>query len=262
MRWIIGDIHGMLLPLERLLDEIHKRDDRPRLLFCGDYVNRGPESRRVVDLLLTLKNAAFCRGNHDDTLDLLMTGKSYVPLTQVDLSSTFDHFLKYGLEQTLESYGVDPEAIQKATHFASDRAVQRLFDPVPDDHRRFFHTLPGVLHEPEFFVAHAWWDPLGGTEKKKFHSALNHSPQARHDIIWGRFTSEELAQSKKWDRPGFFGHTPVTMYRAISPLLPVEAEQIFLLDTAAAVNEQGRLTAWCYEETRYIQVERDGELSL
>ena len=72
MRWIIGDVHGMLKPLEAIVNEIHRTDPRAWLYFVGDYVNRGPESRGVVDLLLTLQNAKFIRGNHDDLLDQIL----------------------------------------------------------------------------------------------------------------------------------------------------------------------------------------------
>jgi len=262
MRWIIGDIHGMLLPLQKLLDEIAKRDPKPKFMFCGDYVNRGPDSRGVVDLLLSLPDALFCRGNHDDTFNLLMTGRSFVPLLQVDVVTTFEHFLQYGLDQTLYSYGIDQDALAKAARWPSPTVIRELLAPVPDAHRDFFDNLPGALHEPDFFVAHARWNPLVATDPRFFDNELRHSPQARHDIIWGRFTSRELLQSKRWDRPGFFGHTPVTMYRTTSPLLPVEADKVFLLDTGAAVNDEGRLTAWCFEESNYVQVERDGTLAL
>jgi len=262
MRWIIGDIHGMLLPLRKLLDEIAKRDRHPTFLFCGDYVNRGPDSRGVIDLLLSLPSALFCRGNHDDTFNLLMTGQSFVPLLQVDVVTTFEHFLQYGLDQTLYSYGIEPDALAKAARWPSARVIKDLLEPVPDSHRKFFEKLPGVLHEPDFFVAHARWNPCAGTKPELFDKELRQSPQARHDVIWGRFTSRELLQTKQWDRPGFFGHTPVTMYRSSSPLLPVEAEQVYLLDTGAAVNDEGRLTAWCFEEGNYVQVERDGKLAL
>ena len=44
MRWVVGDIHGMLRPLRALVDAVTQRDAAARLLFVGDYVNRGPDS--------------------------------------------------------------------------------------------------------------------------------------------------------------------------------------------------------------------------
>lgn len=63
----IGDIHGCLSALETLLDLLELRPD-DRLVFLGDYVDRGPDSRGVIELLMRLsQNPTHCfvRGNHD-----------------------------------------------------------------------------------------------------------------------------------------------------------------------------------------------------
>src|SRR5579884_585200 len=78
MRWIVGDIHGMLRPLDALVTAVGSRDPGAHLIFVGDYVNRGPDSRRVIDLLLTLPRATFLRGNHDDVFDLILHGDCYM----------------------------------------------------------------------------------------------------------------------------------------------------------------------------------------
>ena len=62
----------MLKPLEGLLKGIERADPDARLFFVGDYVNRGLESKGVIDLVLTLKNARFIRGNHDDIFDQVL----------------------------------------------------------------------------------------------------------------------------------------------------------------------------------------------
>lgn len=263
MRWIIGDIHGMYLPLVTLLDEIHKRDAHAQLIFCGDYVNRGPESKKVVDTLLSLTNARFCRGNHDDTFDLLLSGTCFVPHSQLSgVVAAFEHFMKYGLEQTLLSYHVDWQLIDQTRRHPTPGSITQLLSPIPLPHRNFFHSLPIVHQFPEFFVAHAKWDPDEPAGVPSFATQFARSPRLRHDVIWGRYTPEEIGRRKRWDRIGFFGHTPVTFYSRVDPVVPIEGEQMVLLDTAAAINVEGRLTAWCFEESRYVQSDRDGELSL
>src|SRR5262245_38716571 len=77
VRWVLGDVHGMRLALESLLTAIRKRDPSPRLLFTGDYVNRGPDSHGVLNILLKLDNAVFVRGNHDDILDIILHGDGF-----------------------------------------------------------------------------------------------------------------------------------------------------------------------------------------
>ena len=108
MRWVIGDIHGMLRPLEALVAAISRRDPGAHLIFVGDYVNRGPDSRQVIDLLLTLPHATFLRGNHDDIFDLILHGDCYMCHKDApDAVAGFAWFMEHGLDKTLVSYGAD-----------------------------------------------------------------------------------------------------------------------------------------------------------
>src|SRR5438270_7561723 len=108
MRWIVGDIHGMLKPLTSVVAQVRQADPAARFLFVGDYVNRGPDSKGVIDLLLSLRNAAFIRGNHDDIFDLVINGQCYAEnATRGDRTAAFHWFMKYGLDTTLLSYGCD-----------------------------------------------------------------------------------------------------------------------------------------------------------
>src|SRR5258708_3071469 len=78
MRWIIGDGHGMLAPLARLLEEVGRVDPAARYYFVGDYINRGPDSKGVIDLLLSLGSGPkFVRGNHDDIFDQVLNSTAY-----------------------------------------------------------------------------------------------------------------------------------------------------------------------------------------
>src|SRR4051812_36130141 len=108
MRWIFGDVHGLLAPLRTLVDEIDRVDPDAKLYFVGDYVNRGPESRGVVDFLLKLRNARFCRGNHDDIFDLVLNGLQYAESSpKGDRVAALKWFLQHGLIQTFVSYGAE-----------------------------------------------------------------------------------------------------------------------------------------------------------
>src|SRR4051794_35059413 len=113
MRWIIGDIHGMLKPLTTLVAMVRAEDPDAELLFTGDYVNRGPDSRGVIDYLLKLDRCRFIRGNHDDVFDLILHGKSYAPHGSVTESIiAFQWFMEHGLDKTLLSYGVSESSLQ------------------------------------------------------------------------------------------------------------------------------------------------------
>src|SRR5687768_3911030 len=106
MRWVIGDIHGMLSPLENLLAAVERKDPKRELLFVGDYVNRGPQSKGVIDLLLSLSNARFVRGNHDDIFDQVICGQSIAGKPgEEHRISAFQWFMQHGLDKTFLSYG-------------------------------------------------------------------------------------------------------------------------------------------------------------
>ncbi len=91
--YAIGDIHGCLDPLRRLMDQIHV-SETDEVVFIGDYVDRGPDSKGVIDYLLTLQGRyTFLMGNHERMfLDFLQGKERFL-------------FLYNGGEATLESYG-------------------------------------------------------------------------------------------------------------------------------------------------------------
>jgi len=262
VRWIVGDIHGMIRPLEALVRAVKLRDSDARLIFVGDYVNRGPDSKRVVDFLLSLNRAQFIRGNHDDVFDHVVNGVCFeVHPDMVTPAATFLTFLQFGLDHTLTSYGVDLIDIAETARKPSERNLRELTAPISPRHRQFFRGLPAVIDEPDLFVAHAKWDVDEPAEESDFMSALATDPRHRHAIMWGRFTDAEIRRKKRWRRRGFFGHTPVSIYATHrGEHVPIVGPGIVLLDTAAALSVAGRLSAYCAEDDRIIQSDRFGEI--
>ena len=63
--YVMTDIHGRLAPLKSLLEQIPAGS---KIVFLGDYVDRGSESREVVELVRSLPNTVCLRGNHEDML--------------------------------------------------------------------------------------------------------------------------------------------------------------------------------------------------
>src|SRR5580704_10019899 len=112
MRWIIGDVHGMLTPLAALLDAVGEIDASPQWIFVGDYVNRGPDAKEVIDFLIELPDARFCRGNHDDNFEVFLTGRSFVEDLPQNRMLAFQFFIEHGLAETLASYGVPVSEMQ------------------------------------------------------------------------------------------------------------------------------------------------------
>jgi serine/threonine protein phosphatase 1 len=80
--WVVGDIHGMYDPLKRLITELRSREAAHKekigkIIFIGDYIDYGPSSKEVLDLLMNLEyETLFMAGNHEDLL-LHYCKKSY-----------------------------------------------------------------------------------------------------------------------------------------------------------------------------------------
>ena len=279
MRWIIGDVHGMLRPLEALVAAVRRADAEAELYFCGDYCDRGPDTRGVVDLLLSLGRARFVRGNHDDVMDLCCNGTCFAvgggelagPVEDEVLVDVFDAFWREGLAETLWSYE-RPAAAARGSRPAglvpaAAQWVRERFDCVPEAHKRFFRTLPAVAEAEDFFVAHATWPADQIDAAGRMNSVAAGDAVLRHEVLWGRYVANQLRSPKAWRRPGYFGHTPTLNYAAQPdlvrdpdlPAVPIHAEKVTLLDTAAfAVG--GLLTAYCHDDARTLQADRDGDV--
>jgi serine/threonine protein phosphatase 1 len=258
MRWIIGDVHGMLRSLVGLIRAIEHADSHPTLYFVGDYVNRGADSRGVIDLLLSLPNVRCARGNHDDVFDLILSGKCHAPdLASADRGFAFQWFWQHGLMQTVASYGLDMDALSRFADAPNPQQLDELLAEIPQSHRKFLRGLPPAVEEKDFFVAHAKWEPSDRDQSPGIFERLKLEPSLHRTLLWGRFVDSEVSVEKEWRRTGFFGHTPVDHYDS-PELRPVTGPKLVLLDTACALAERGRLTAWCFEEARAIQVNRAG----
>jgi serine/threonine protein phosphatase 1 len=262
MRWIFGDVHGMLKPLRTLVDEIDRVDASAKLYFVGDYVNRGPESRATLDFLITLKNARFCRGNHDDIFDLILNGLQYAESSpRGDRVAALKWFLQHGLIQTFVSYGADFGMLERMQRDANEKQLKQLVELVPPEHRRFVRNLRAIVEEDDLFIAHAMW-PLDQPDADPKISFRLNDAALRFKLLWGRYEYVALASEKSWKRTGYFGHTPVQNYsdQAGTSNLPLVGEKIVLLDTGAVMATDGRLTAFNADTRQYLQTDPGGKL--
>lgn len=137
----IGDIHGCDAALDALLWKIEPSAN-DRLITMGDYIDRGPNSKAVIDRLLRLQNECELVpliGNHEIML-----------LTARELPDQLAHWLTVGGRETLESYGLDIEEYD----FEQD-----VFEAIPEDHLQFIdRCLPHYETDKHFFV-HANYVP-------------------------------------------------------------------------------------------------------
>ncbi len=154
---VIGDVHGQVEKLKRILDRLRKRDDYQRrwIVFIGDLVDRGPDPKGVVDLVLSTisehPKTVVLSGNHE----LAMSGSLGLHETPEEndwAGRWLDH---YGSHQTFESYQV------------SFGEIEKLQDALPDDHVKLLKNLPWAVEHPEYFFVHSGLEAKTPTETQK-----------------------------------------------------------------------------------------------
>ena len=182
----IGDVHGCPDELEVVLGAIAPGAG-DTVVFLGDYVDRGPASRALVDRLLRLPTegfrCVFLRGNHEDML-----------LAYLGISGRHgDVYLENGGGATLASYGVPP---------GTPRAAARRH--IPETHLEFFRACVLQHVAAPFLFVHAGIRP--GIE-------LAH--QEEEDLLWIR--EEFFAQPHALPYTVVFGHTPTREARIELP---------------------------------------------
>src|SRR4051812_23483538 len=114
----------MLAPLEALVRAIERVDPDRQLMFVGDYVHRGPDSKGVIDLLLSLSEVHTIRGNHDDIFDQVLSSQSYAGRAgDAERIAVFKWFCAHGLDKTLESYGIKKTDIERVLNNPAPAAL-------------------------------------------------------------------------------------------------------------------------------------------
>jgi serine/threonine protein phosphatase 1 len=181
LTFAVGDIHGCFDKLRALLracDDLGAGHD-VRYVFVGDYIDRGPDARQVIDLLMVKQRTAasqfVClRGNHEQ----LLTGAAAAGRSDRDLMQWWAN----GGEQTLDSYGVkDPSAL-------------------PSHHLAWIKALPLRFADPKRLYVHAGLRP---------DVAL--ADQTEDDLLWIR--EPFLSSNTHYGALVVHGHTPTASGR-------------------------------------------------
>jgi serine/threonine protein phosphatase 1 len=195
--YAIGDIHGCFDQLTRLYDIIKKDLDelqpaRSTEIFLGDYIDRGPRSREVVDWLIESPPASDERiclmGNHEAVL-----------LSHLDNPQMVDMWRKFGAAETFVSYGLPP--LVSTTRASIEAAHQDFIACLPQAHRNFFETLPQHFEISEYFFAHAGVNPSKDLDAQTDNDLLwIREPFCRaREVLAGRlFTATHPEQSQNY----------------------------------------------------------------
>lgn len=170
--YCIGDIHGRLDLLTdvhaKIADHVSAYTGQTYVVYLGDYVDRGPQSKQVVDHLINapLKDVTYVYllGNHEQTMLQFMYGS--------DMGLAHDWF-RFGGLATLQSYGVTLKGIP--TNKDIDFIRADLNEKCPLSHKQFYQTLVTHFELDGYYFVHAGINP-----KVKL------AQQSIEDLLWIR----------------------------------------------------------------------------
>jgi serine/threonine protein phosphatase 1 len=189
--YAIGDIHGRADLLKTLLSKI---DAHCRLhpsansitVFLGDYIDRGPASREVLDLLLgheRTKEAVFLKGNHETFVARFLSDPAVL-----------DEWRLCGGLETLVSYGLKPSINPDTSE--QIRLAEELAKSIPREHLEFMESLDLSFGCGDFLFVHAGIRPGVPIRNQK-----------EEDLLWIR--EEFLSCEQPFENFVVHGHTPV-----------------------------------------------------
>lgn len=214
--YAIGDIHGRADLLADLLQRIEADAadlSRPAsLVFLGDYVDRGFQSRQVIDLLLSGRLSRFqvhcIKGNHEQAMLTFLRDPAFGP-----------RWSAYGGRETLVSYGVrPPRNVTRLEEWAA--AHEEFVRVLPPAHETFLHRLPSSLRIGPYGFVHAGVRP-----------GVPFEDQTDADLLWIR--EDFLRSTQPTELVIVHGHTPVDRPHSDARRINVDTGAYF----------SGRLTA-------------------
>jgi serine/threonine protein phosphatase 1 len=188
--YAVGDIHGCASQLDDLTAMILADNQSSgldtQLVFLGDYLDRGPDSKGVVARLLAPPEgyrSTHLMGNHDQAL-----------LDFLDDPIVYRSWRAFGAPETLMSYGVRPPRFDDEAEFAAAR--DQLAQAMPADHLDFLRNLPLSTRIGDYFFVHAGVRP-----------GIALAEQIAADMLWIR---DEFLQSQyDFGSVIVHGHTPI-----------------------------------------------------
>lgn len=235
--WAVGDVHGRLDLLSPLVDAMvadlqASAARRKVIVFLGDYIDRGPDSKGVLDLLIGLRTRGmfelhFLRGNHEDRMEAFLVDPAYGP-----------GWRDYGGREALQSYGV-VAPIDKSDTEAWEAAHQALNAAVDREQRTFLADQSYSVSIGDYFFAHAGAEPGVALDEQ--------DPQ---QLMWVR--QSFLDHPAPFERMVVHGHTPTEAVHAdhrrigidtgayatgVLTGLRLEGEKRELLQTAVALGQ-------------------------
>jgi serine/threonine protein phosphatase 1 len=185
-RWVIPDLHGCLKTLQGLVEEIIKPSRSDELYFLGDYIDRGPDSRGVLDYIRRLQADEYqvtaLKGNHEDLAVELHDAelRSKNPWHFTFGNKKREAWFMMGGRETLKSFGV--------SHVRE----------IPEDYIEWMRALPYFSLLDQFVLVHAG---LNFSNEDPFEDKTS--------MLWLR--DYEIIPSRIGNRRIIHGHMPASM---------------------------------------------------
>ena len=229
--FVVGDVHGQDRMLDRLLPELAAcAEAGDALVFVGDYVDRGPDSRRVIDRVLAQQRGGWngpvttLKGNHEE---LMLDFISPSP--------------RYEAEIWLRNGGIETIASYTGEGWTRDWASR-----VPGEHLEFLRALKSWHEDENGIYVHAGLRP-------------GQAPEDSDDEVRLWIRERFIDSDYRWPKVVVFGHTPQYEQPADGILnprelswRPLQRPEKIGIDTGAAYG--GPLTAVLLPEREFFSV--------
>ncbi|PKL85470.1 MAG: serine/threonine protein phosphatase [Ignavibacteriae bacterium HGW-Ignavibacteriae-1] len=167
---VIGDVHGCSNTLDKLLDDVCEISKADTLIFLGDYIDRGPNSKAVVDRILNLRKAGYevitLKGNHEQML-----------IDAINQPKSLRNWLRNGAQSTLDDFEIMSSGF------------------LDDEYLDFFLNLKMFHLTDDFAITHAG-----------FNFDIKNPYSDFHAMLWSR--PSKINREKIGDRRMLVGHTP------------------------------------------------------
>lgn len=234
--YAVGDIHGRADLLDALLDKLScdlagRPEAETYVVFLGDLIDRGPDSRQVVDRLRLLPDdvfrPVFLLGNHEEVLLRLLDGERGL------LAS----WMRFGGAECVQSYGLDPHQL---SHVPEDKAIAMVREAIPADHVEFLRGFNDTFRFGDYLFVHAGIRPgvdLDGQSQRDLRwirSAFLDS-KANHGFIVVHGHTIDPAVVQLDNRIGIDTGAYAT---GVLTAIGVEGRERWFLDTNATLSEQ------------------------
>ena len=233
----LGDVHGWASAILELFEKVNFDYENDKLIFIGDFCDRGPDSWSVIEIFLKIKNFVWLTGNHDHCFKQYLLG-----------NKDYDEWVNDMGKQTLKSY------------------KEHKWENIENHKKLLFSTVPYHVENNICFVH-------GGIDRYKFieiqlESFLAWDRQLVNNMM---YTSGRLFDVNNFDKI-FIGHTPTICWNEGDEKLneklgfmfvtsisnpiyyPIIKESVYLIDTGCGKN--GPLTLYDVYNNVYHQTDK------